>query len=222
MATKSWKTFLALLRQEWIPFLVSKGFEGKGERFQRTIDDVVHVIGLQKNKYGGSCCVNLGIHLSFLPLPGAVFLQPGYPVRVESCEFLWRLAPVGYTDYWWAYEQGAAAHLPYSLLQEENHGPVERAHHLTRTYELVGEPAFQRLATLEQIAALIKLDDLYKNERVVPEYAFTSARAALTMAHIHKHMGNTDLARRFAQAGLERIGKAKGLLEELEQLSKSS
>jgi hypothetical protein len=53
-------------------------------------------------------------------------------------------------DYWWAYEQGVAAHLPLSMLQEENHGPRERARHLARTYEAIGEPAFPRLSTVHE------------------------------------------------------------------------
>lgn len=220
MASNSWKYFLSLLRREWMPYLSHVGFKGDGERFQRTIGDVIHVIGLQKNKYGGSCCVNLGIHLSFLPLSAGNIPQPGVPVRVESCEFQWRLAPAGYSDYWWAYEPGVAAHLPLSILQEENRGPGERARHLASTYETVGEPAYQRLTRVDQIAALIKLEDLDNEWRIVPEYAFTPGRAALTMARIHKHLGHYELARRFAQAGLQRIGKAKALLEELEKLSK--
>jgi hypothetical protein len=81
----------------------------------------------------------------------------------------------------------------------------------------VGEPAFQRLASLSQIANLIHLVDLDNPIRVVPEYAFTSGRAGLTMARIHKHLGDHDLARRFARAGLERIGKAKAIQVELEK-----
>jgi hypothetical protein len=221
MASSSWNTFSLLLRQEWMPLLSRAGFKGKDFRFERRMGDVIHVIGLQKNKYGGSCCVNMGVHLAFLPLPGGDLPQSGILVRVESCEFQWRLAPMGYTDYWWAYEQGIAAHLPLSMLQEKNAGLLERARHLAITYESVGEPAFQRLANVEQIADLIKLEDLDNKARLVPEFAFTPARVGLSMARIHKHLGNHELARRFAQAGLERIGKAKGLLDELERLSGS-
>lgn len=127
---------------------------------------------------------------------------------------------MGFTDYWWAYEPGVAAHLPLPMLQEANHGPLERAHHLARTYQTVGETAFQRLYTVDQVAAMIRLEDLDKLHQVVREYSFTPGRAGLTMARIHKHIGNLELSRRFAQAGLERIGKAKGLIEELEKLSR--
>lgn len=218
MATKSWKTFFDILRWEWLPYLADSGFKRNGQRFQRVIGEVYHIIGLQKNKYGGSCCVNLGVHLSFLPLPGGVYPQAGETLRVESCEFQWRLAPPGYTDYWWAYEQGSAAHLPLTFLNEVNRGLSERARHLANTYKTAGEPAFLRLASVEQVAALIRLRDLDNPARVVPEYAFTPGRAGLTMARIHRHLGNTDLACRFAKAGLERIGKAKALRAELEKL----
>ncbi len=220
MKSSSEDAFFAVLKEEWIPFLKRTGFKGHGQRFQRVYGDVIHVIGLQKNKYGGSCCVNLGIHLSFLPLPGISNLPlEGIQVRVESCEFQWRLKPPGYTDYWWAYETGVAAHLPLAFLNEKSSGAVERANHLVKTYELYGEPDFQRLSTVEQIANLIRVEDLAKGYRLVPEYAFTPCRAGLTMARIHHHYGNDDLARRFAKAALELEGRASGLHAELEQLA---
>jgi len=217
MTASSRDTFFLVLRDEWVSFLSRSGFKGDGERFQRDIGDVIHAIALQKNKYGGSCCVNLGVHLYFLPLTAGGLPQVGVPVRVESCEFQWRLTPPGFTDYWWAYEQGATAHLPVSMLQEENLGPRERARHLARTYEMNAEPAFQRLSTVNQIADLIRLKDLSNEWRIVPQYAFTPGRAGLTMARIHQHLGNHELARRFAEVGLERVGKAKAVRAELEK-----
>lgn len=217
MTTSSRDIFFATLKEEWNPLLSRAGFRGDGERFQRSIGDVIHAIALQENKYGGSCCVNLGVHLTFLPLTAGGFPQPGTYIRAEACEFQWRLTPPGFTDYWWAYEQGVAAHLPLPFLHEENRGPRERARHLARTYEAIGEPAFQRLSTADQIAHLIELADLSKEWRIVPEYAFTPGRAALTMARIHQHLGNNMLARRFAEAGLERVGKARAIREALEK-----
>ena len=211
-------TFFTALRNEWTPFLTRSGFQGDGERFQRVTGEVIHTLSLQDSKHGGSCCVNLGVHLSFLPLTAGGPPQAGVQVRAESCEFQWRLTPPGYTDYWWAYEQGVAAHLQLSMLQEANSGPLERAHHLARTYETIGEPAFQRLSTVDQIANLIKLDDLAKEWRIVPEYSFLTGRAGLTMARIHQHLGNHELARKFAKSGLERVGKARAVRAELEKL----
>jgi hypothetical protein len=104
------------------------------------------------------------------------------------------------------------------MLQEANSGPQERAHHLARTYETIGEPAFQRLATIDQIANLIKLEDLAKDWRIVPEYSFLPGRAGLSMARIHQHLGNKELARKFAESGLERVGKARTIRSELEKL----
>jgi hypothetical protein len=210
--------FFKVLRNEWIPFLTRTGLQGDRERFQRVSGEIIHAIGLQENKYGGSCCVNLGVHLSFLPLTTGALPQTGAQVQAESCEFQWRLTPPGHTDYWWAYEQGVAAHLPLSMLQEENSGPMEQAHHLARTYEEFGEPAFQHLSTVHQIANLIKLEDLAKEWRIVPEYAFLPGRAGLTMARIHQYLDNHELARRFAEVGLERVGKARAVRVELEKL----
>jgi hypothetical protein len=216
MTATSRDIFFNLLRDEWGAFLRHAGFVGTEERFQRELGPVIHALAVQESKHGGSCCINLGVHLDFLPLTTGKPPQAGAHVRPESCEFQWRLTPPGFRDYWWAFEKGAAAHLPPPMLQEENAGPAERAQHLAGTFETQGEPAFQRLSTLQQIADLIKLQDLDNEWRIVPEYAFTPGRAGLSMARIHRQLGNHDLARRFAVAGLERVGKARAVHLELE------
>jgi hypothetical protein len=150
----------------------------------------------------------MAVHPVTLPLTAGGVPAAGAVLRAESCEFRWRLAPEGFTDYWWAWEQGAAAHLPLSMLQEPNPGAVERALHLVRTWQESGQPAFVRLATVEQIAGLIRVDDL-ERVPISAHYCYTPARAALTMARIHRHLGDAATARRFAQAGLERVGSGR-------------
>jgi hypothetical protein len=209
-----------MLRDEWLPRLFQSGFVGDGERFLRRTGEVIHAIGLQEAKGGGSCCVNLGLHLAFLPLTTNVVPEPGDLVRAESCEFQWRLTPAGYSDYWWAWEQGAAAHLPLSMLAGAHSSPLDAAYHLVETWVEHGEPALARLSSPHQVAGHVTIDALDvrgTDGRVVPEYAFTPGRAALTMARIQRHLGHEEMARRFAQAGLERAGKARAVRAALEQ-----
>jgi hypothetical protein len=90
-------TFFEVLEREWGPLLARGGFGGGGTRFERRLGEVVQVIGVQEAKGGGSCCVNLAVHLVFLPLTTGRMIE-GEDVRAESCEFQWRLAPAGLTD----------------------------------------------------------------------------------------------------------------------------
>lgn len=212
------ETFFACLRDEWTPLLRRLGFKGSGQRFQRDLDQVVHVIGVQVNKYGGSCCVNLGLHLRFLPFTNNQFLAPGEKIRAESCEFQWRLTPPGYTDYWWAFEQGVKAHLPLGLLDKASTGPVEAAHHLIHTFETYGEPRFQTVATVAQVSEVIQVEDIERSWPISPLYSFTPGRAGLTMARIYEYLGNWERASEFARAGLSRVGQAKAVRIALEEL----
>ncbi|NJN95832.1 MAG: DUF4304 domain-containing protein [Anaerolineales bacterium] len=210
-------TFFACLRDEWAPLLRRSGFKGSGQRFQRDLGQVIHVIGVQVNKYGGSCCVNLGLHLRFLPFTNNQLLAPGEKIRVESCEFQWRLTPPGSTDYWWAFEQGVKAHLPPGLLDKTNTGPVEEARHLINTFETYGEPRFQTVTTVAQVSELIQVEDIERSWPVSPLYSFTPVRAGLTMARIYEYLGNRERAGMFARAGLSRVGQAKAVRTALEE-----
>ena len=214
--------FFAHLRDHWAPALRARGFKGSGQRFHRDAGEVVHAIGVQVNKYGGSCCVNLGAHPRALPLPSGAPPGEGQPVRAESCEFRWRLTPPGYTDFWWGYERGVAAHLPLGMPGGEGATAADRAEHLARTYWEEGEPAFESLRTTADVLALIRVEDIERGYPVSPRYLYTPARAALAVAHLHAHAGDPAAARRFAEAGLRHLGHARNLLAPLEALAAGS
>lgn len=209
--------FFAVLRDEWAPLLRRLGFKGSGQRFQRDLGQVIHVIGVQVNKYGGSCCVNLGLHLRFLPLTNNQLPAWGEKIKAEACEFQWRLTPPGHTDYWWAFEQGVKAHLPLGMLDKANLGPVEEAHHLLHTFETYGESRFQTVATVAQVAEVIQVEDIERGWPVSPLYSFTPGRAGLTMARIYEYLGNREWARVFARVGLSHVGQAKAVRVALEE-----
>lgn len=211
------EAFFNCLKTEFAPKLRAFGFKGSGQNFRRFHDEVIHVINIQVNKYGGSCCVNLGLHLTFLPIAGETLLKDPKKLRASSCEFRWRLAPGGATDYWWGYEKGIAAHLPYQMEGGKGRGPVEKARDLIKTYVDYGEPRFQSVMTIEAVARLFQPDDIGSGKSL-PLYGYTHSRGALTMARIHRYLGNEKLTKQFAQVGLENIGKAKALRKEFESI----
>jgi len=209
--------FFNCLKSEFVPKLRAFGFKGSGQNFRRFRDEVIQVINIQVNKYGGNCCVNLGLHLTFLPIAGESPLTDPKKLRASSCEFRWRLAPPGATDYWWGYENGVAAHLPFRMEGGKGQGPIGKARDLIKTYEAYGEPRFQSVMTVEAVARLFQPDDIRRG-KLLPLYGYTQTRGALTMARIHKYLGDEDLARKFARVGLEKIGKAKALRREFEKI----
>jgi hypothetical protein len=96
-------------------------------------------------------------------------------------------------------------------------GPIEKARDLMKTYEAYGEPRFKSVMTVEAVARLFQPDDIGSG-KPLPLYSYTHARGALTMARIHRYLGNEKLTRQFAEVGLENIGKAKALRKEFENI----
>jgi hypothetical protein len=211
--------FFNCLKTEFAPKLRSLGFTGSGQHFRRIRNEIIHTVNVQVNKYGGSCCVNLGLHLTFLPVAGGTQLADPKKLKATGCEFRWRLTPPDFTDYWWGYEENELAHLPFRMEGGKGHGPVEKAQHLIEIYETYGEPQFQAVMTIEAVADLFKPEDIETvGKRLSPLYGYTATRGALTMTRIHIYLGNVELARQFAEVGLRNIGKAKALRPEFEKV----
>ena len=199
------KVFYDVLKEEFAPRLRDIGFKGSGQNFYRTKGEVINIINIQPNKYGGSCAVNLGLHLSFLPAVSESELPDIKNIKEYECEFRMRLAPRNKTDYWWKYG---------GLLNS----PTKNARHLIETYFKYGEPHFKEYDDVEKIASMLTLDDIEKNDNIKVFGGIVRQRGALAMARIHKHIGKVTEAKEFAQAGLNNIGRAVALRSAFEEI----
>ncbi|MDJ0759699.1 MAG: DUF4304 domain-containing protein [Woeseiaceae bacterium] len=199
------KFFHGLLRERFAPELRKLGFKGSGNHFRRVRGEVINAINIQGNKYGGSCAVNLGLHLAFLPYNWKSEIPDPTKIKEIDCEFRSRLAPGRRSDYWWKYD---------GLLTS----PRKQVDHLVNTYLRFGEPMFARYESVEDVAKMISLDDVSRRKFVGAFGNVSVVRAALTMARIHQHLGNRELAMLFAQAGMENIGRATSLRPEFQTI----
>jgi hypothetical protein len=95
------EVFFDILKTEFAPKLRKLEFIGSGQNFRRVRGQIINVINVQGNKYGGSCAVNLGLHLTFLQVCWSSALPDVHKVKETDCEFRTRLAPGGKSDYWW-------------------------------------------------------------------------------------------------------------------------
>ena len=95
--------FFNILKEEFAPRLRNIGFKGSGQNFRRLNGEIINTINIQGHKYGGSCAVNLGLHLSFLPVNWSDQLPDVKTIKEVDCEFRKRLAPKNKGDYWWKY-----------------------------------------------------------------------------------------------------------------------
>lgn len=199
--------FATQLKTSFHPRLRAAGFVGSGQHFCRVRGDVLQAISLQGNRHGGSCAVNLGIHLAFLPMvsgdaPGA------HGIQEIECEFRRRLAPPGRSDSWWSYGESV----------EET---AESVAALSEMFFAVAEPWFERFSTVAAIAAVLDHARL-SSGKLSPELGcLASVRAALTGARIHAFLGHTDESRRLAMWGLTKLGRVSALREDLEKLAQA-
>ena len=78
------------------------GFKGSGFNYIMDSDGYVFTIGLQANRYGGSFCIELGIHPKEITSNGFEDLDFN-KLKYYDCEFRTRLAKEGKGDKWWNY-----------------------------------------------------------------------------------------------------------------------
>jgi hypothetical protein len=204
--TRAKEQFHEHLRQAFAPRLRALGFKGSGQNFLRVTGEVIHAITIQGNKYGGSCCVNLGIHTTFLPVNVAGAPPDLKRFREVDCEFRRRLAPANKIDHWWKYSGGWFG------------TPRKSADRLIALFEAEGEPWFQRFATVPALAQLFTPAAIAA-ERFLPGLpGMVPARGALAMAQLHLHLGDREQARALVTAGLATLGEGHPLRASLEAL----
>ena len=199
------KVFFSVLKDEFAPKLRDIGFKGSGQNFRRINGEIINTINIQAHKYGGSCAVNLGLHLTFLPLNWADQLPDIKKIKEIDCEFRMRLAPKNKSDYWWKYG---------GLLDS----PTKKARHLIETYFEYGEPHFTEFGKVEKIASMLSIEDIENNDYIKVFGGDTQQRGALAMARIHKHLGDISKAKEFAKIGLNNLGRAVALKPAFEEI----
>lgn len=196
--------FFDVLKSEFAPQLRALGFSGSGKHFRRVSGEIINALNIQGKRSGDSCAVNLGLHLTFLPVTWRNALPDG-KIKEIDCEFRTRLSPNMRSDYWWKYE---------GLLDS----PTRSARHLIATYLESGEPRFRQYDSVEKIASMISVDEIKQGAYRHTFGGITKVRAALTMARIHLHLGNVVAGKQFAAAGLANIGGATLLRPEFEKI----
>jgi hypothetical protein len=204
MATDERKLFLGALREVLGPQLRADGFRGSGANYRRFRDPVIQIINVQGSRDGGECCVNLGVHLAFLP---TVAGQPPDPRKLteSECEFRRRLTPEGLQDQWWSYGW-------------DEPSSKESATRLAALFREYGKPHLDAWSAFPGLYAAVTVDDLeVRRLGALPGWQ-TSARAALAFARVHAHLNRRERAREFAEWGLKHLGRATALQPELERL----
>ncbi|MDH5694477.1 MAG: DUF4304 domain-containing protein [Gammaproteobacteria bacterium] len=208
---KAKEKFFEILKEEFSPKLREIGFKGSGQNFRRIYSPLIHTINIQGNKYGDSCCVNLGIHLEFLPITWSASKLPDInKIKGADCEFRKRLAPNRDQDYWWKYKGELLSNTTRS------------ARSLIETYRKYGEPGFQNFKTVDDVLGMLSVSEIEQEKYINVFGGVVPVRGALTMARIYSHVGNVEKSVEFAKLGLKLLGRATALRSELERLASAT
>jgi hypothetical protein len=197
--------FHQLLKRDLSPVLRAERFKGSGVTFRRINEDVIHVLNIQGSRYGGKCCVNLGLHYSFLPTPDGRPVTDPKKLHEYECEFRGRMHETQESDHWWT----------YGATEAESEAGVAN---LIDVYRRQGATFFKKFEPFPEVFDAITPAEIDAGDLSKLPAAMTLVRAALTMARLMKHLGRSDRCRQFAEVGLRHLGGAVGLGTELERL----
>ena len=203
------QAFAEQLKERFAPALRSIGFKGSGAHFRRTRGEIVNAIWIQGSRDGTKCTVNLGLHLTFLPVNWQDELPNPAKIKEIDCEFRDRLAPPGMQDYWWE----------YGSLRSP---PSKHIANLYSTYFEHGEPRFRAYDTVEAVAQMFSPEQLRWGTYMEGFGGITVPRAALAMARIRMHLGQKELAAEYARVGLAKLGNTSGLKSILEGIAQAA
>jgi hypothetical protein len=84
--------FLKLLAERFYPLLREEGFRGSGTTLRRVREAVVHIVNVQGSTSADGFYINLGAHLTFLPMEGGGVVVAGR-LKEYECAFRDRLDP---------------------------------------------------------------------------------------------------------------------------------
>jgi len=188
-----------------VPVLKRDGFLGSGTTWRRVEGEVIHLLNLQGSRTGGGCCVNLGVHLTFLPIVGTGAIVQPKTLTEPACEFRNRLTQPGQADQWWAYG---------SCEQEA----VDSCHSIAELYQTQGRSFFGRLSVCPYDFLRIAPDQLSDDALVSEMYGCSAVRLALALGRIAIRVGEPKWARSYAAFGLANLGRAVALRPELEEI----
>ncbi|MEM1060617.1 MAG: DUF4304 domain-containing protein [Verrucomicrobiota bacterium] len=197
------REFLSAINEAVKGELARQGFtESRAGTYLRSIGERLDVIWIQKHSTDETCCVNLGIHYSFIWKIGSTDLPTDGKIDQPECELKIRLTgdPES-NDQWWPLNQGGVNAIT-TLLKN-------RVLDLFTKYDLEGE------------IAKLSVDDFIGGVPPILK-PMTKVRAVLLLARIHDYLGNQGQAIELAQFGLKVAGMAVGPKKAFKEILKNA
>ncbi len=181
--------FRELLKTRLGPVLCADGFARIGKEWQRIVGPLINCLNVQNKSDNAACCVNLGVHLAFLPTFTSS-VSGSKPIDPADCEISDRLCWEGEPDHWWPYADGERA-----------------ADDLVACYERRGRDYFALFARFPRPFVDVELPDFRDKATTDLFPMMTKVRKALLLARVHDHLGNAEKAVEFSRFGESIAGR---------------
>lgn len=195
--------FQSYLTELLVPHLLDQGFEGRKWSWRRLQGEVINCVIVQFERKMQACCVNLGVHFTFLPVAGTMSPPDLDTVSAFDCEITNRLAPPPKASCWWSYESGKS-------------GAVS----LVECFRSNGDQFFERFAQFPSpFDGPSESDILSELHSIVP--FMTDTRLLLLLARVNRYLKNLSLAESYCERALATTPPhARSVIGTLEALQK--
>ncbi|WP_209444287.1 DUF4304 domain-containing protein [Paenibacillus ihuae] len=194
------------------------GFMGSDHHFRKNSDEhFIYTLVIQGNRYGGSCIIELGVHLDFLPI-GLNEKADNHNLTVYDCEFRERIeAGIPWTQRIFGPAQAQAGWFEYGKSEADAIRTINRMY---KVFKVRGLEYFDQFKGFPEPILSITLEELKagRSKQQMSMGAPLDLRLALVIARTHEFVGDLNSSLKFAEWGLNHLGQATGLKPYFEEL----
>lgn len=204
------KLFRTIIKNEFKPTLNELGFTGTNHHFiKRTDNHYIFTLVIQANKYGGSCNMEMGVHLDYL------LEDKNSNITVYDCEFRQRIQPKrSFIDKW--FRNNAEVWHEYGEDEEQARQTIET---MKTVFLTQGMNYYNQFNNFPNLLLTIDIDEIKnRSKRLEQLGAPLDLRLTLIIAKTHLFLGNKKDAEKYAKWGLMNIGRATLLINEFESV----
>jgi hypothetical protein len=192
-----------------VPLFRAQGFTQQGiDNYRRIHKPFIYCVNLQERSDKKAICVNMGVHLNFLPVSGQLAVPPENEIFESSCSIRSRLALKDQSDCWWIADP--------AQYQVES---------IKQLFQQEGISFFEKYSLFPGIFESVAIMDIESGNAMKVLPGKTRIGMAMFLACVYDYLGKKEQALQFAQYGLKNIGvghpqKGKGLIKPFKEIIK--
>ncbi|OMF67259.1 DUF4304 domain-containing protein [Paenibacillus sp. FSL R5-0766] len=212
------KDFRKLIRVYFAPKLHEVGFMGTDHHFVKTTDNhFIYTLVIQADKSGGSCVMEMGVHLDFLPNSIGEF-KSSNEITTYDCEFRKRLNKKAN----WLKRFFTVEHERWFQYGKTEDDAIVTINEMKKLFLDQGMSYFSQFNDPRMITSISLAEIIARSKKIEDFGAPLDLRLVLLIARTHKFLGNDRDAKVYAHWGLNNIGEAKGLIKDFKTIGLGS